>query len=197
MARDRASRPEAKPLRLFVAVDVPEHVRDRVQEAVGPWRERLPRARWVPKQNQHVTMKFLGPTWPRLVGWVTETVEAVARHSEPFDTRMTGLGTFPSTRRARVLWAGLDDSGGRLASLAADLEGTLAKEFTPEKRAFTAHLTVARFDPPVPFDGGEIATADVASEPFAVDRLVVYRSHLRRPAPIYEPIGEFAFGSPR
>jgi 2'-5' RNA ligase len=78
--------------------------------------------------------------------------------------------------------------------LAADLEGTLAKEFTPEKRAFTAHLTVARFDPPVPFDGEEIAAAAVASEPFAVDRLVVYRSHLRRPAPMYEPIGEFAFG---
>ena len=147
MARDRASRPEAKPLRLFVAVDVPEGVRDRVQDAVGPWRERLSRARWVPKQNQHVTLKFLGSTWPRLVGWVTETVEAVARRSEPFETRVTGLGAFPSARRARVLWAGLDDPAGGLASLAADLEGALAKEFEPEKRAFTAHLTVARFDP--------------------------------------------------
>jgi 2'-5' RNA ligase len=195
MARDRASRPEAKPLRLFVAVDVPEPVRERVQAAIGPWRERLPRARWVPKQNQHVTLKFLGSTWPRLVGWVMESVEAVARQSEPLETRVTALGAFPSTRRARVLWAGLDDPGGRLASLAADLEGTLATEFTPEKRAFTAHLTVARFDPPVPFDEEEIAAADVASEPFAVDRLVVYRSHLRRPAPIYEPVGEFALGT--
>lgn len=195
MARDRASRPEAKPLRLFVAVDVPEQVRDRVQEAIAPWRERLPRARWVPKQNQHVTLKFLGSTWPRLVGWVTETVEAVARQSEPFETRATGLGAFPSARRARVLWAGLDDASGRLASLAADLEGTLAKEFAPEKRAFTAHLTVARFDPPVPFDEEEIGAADVASEPFSVDRLVLYRSHLRRPAPIYEPVGEYALGS--
>jgi 2'-5' RNA ligase len=196
MARDRASRPEAKPLRLFVAVDVPEQVRDRVQEAIALWRERLPRARWVPKQNQHVTLKFLGSTWPRLVGWVTETVEAVARQSEPFETRVTGLGAFPSARRARVLWAGLDDPGGRMVALAADLEGALAKEFDPEKRAFTPHLTVARFDPPVPFDDEEVAAADVASEPFAVDQLVLFRSHLRRPAPIYEPIGEFAFGSP-
>jgi len=195
MARDRASRPEAKPLRLFVAVDVPEPVRNRVQAAIGPWRERLPGARWVSKQNQHVTLKFLGSTWPRLLGWVMETVEAVARRSEPFETRVTGLGAFPSTRQARVLWAGLDDPGSCLASLAADLEGTLATEFTPEKRAFTAHLTVARFDPPAPFDEEEIEAADVASEPFAVDRLVVYRSHLRRPAPIYEPVGEFALGS--
>jgi 2'-5' RNA ligase len=194
MARDRASRPEAKPLRLFVAVDVPELVRDRVQDAIGPWRERIPRAKWVPKQNQHVTLKFLGSTWPRLVGWVTETVEAVARQSEPFQTRVTGLGAFPSARRARVLWAGLDDPGGRMAALAADLQGALGKEFEPEKRAFTAHLTVARFDPSVPFDGEEIAATDIASEPFAVDRLVLYRSHLRRPAPIYEPMGEFALG---
>jgi RNA 2',3'-cyclic 3'-phosphodiesterase len=194
MARDRASRPEAKPLRLFVAVDVPDVVRDRVQDAVGPWRDRFPRARWVPKQNQHVTLKFLGRTWPRLVGWVEEAVETVARRNAPFETWVTGLGAFPSPRRARVLWAGLDDPEGGLASLAADLEGALAKEFTPEKRSFTAHLTVARFEPPVPFDGEEIAEADVASEPFAVDRLVMYRSHLRRPAPIYEPIGEFALG---
>ncbi|HEY6678725.1 MAG TPA: RNA 2',3'-cyclic phosphodiesterase [Actinomycetota bacterium] len=195
MARDRASRPEAKPLRLFVAVDVPEPVRDRVQAAIGPWREHLPRARWVPKQNQHITLKFLGSTWPRLVDWVIETVEGVARQSEPFETRVTGLGAFPSTRRARVLWARLDDPDGRLASLAADLEGRLAKEFTPEKRAFSAHLTMARFDPPVSLDEEEIAAADVVSEPFTVDRLVVYRSHLRRPAPIYEPVGEFALGS--
>jgi 2'-5' RNA ligase len=194
MARDRASRPEAKPLRLFVAVDVPEPVRDRVQRAIGPWREHVPPARWVPKQNQHVTLKFLGSTWPRLVEWVIETVEGVARQSEPFETRVTGLGAFPSTRRARVLWAGLDDPGGRLASLAADLEGKLAKEFTPEKRAFSPHLTVARFDPPVSLDEEEIASATVVSEPFAVDRLVVYRSHLRRPAPIYEPVREFALG---
>ena len=93
-----------------------------------------------------------------------------------------------------MLWAGLDDPGGRLAALAADLEGALATEFEPEKRAFTAHLTVARFVPPVQLDGEEIAAADVASEPFAVDRLVLYRSHLRRPAPIYEPMGEFALG---
>ena len=94
-----------------------------------------------------------------------------------------------------MLWARLYDPDGRLASLAADLEGRLAKEFTPEKRAFSAHLTMARFDPPVSLDEEEIAAADVVSEPFTFDRLVVYRSHLRRPAPIYEPVGVFALGS--
>ncbi len=194
MARDRVSRPEAKPLRLFVAVDVPEDVRELVQAAIAPVRERYPLARWVPKENQHVTVKFLGSTWPRLVEWVHESVASVATGIEPFQTRVTGVSAFPSPRKARVLWAGLDDPDGRMAATAAALDEALAKEFKPEKRAFTAHLTVARFDPPVPLDDEALSGAETRSNPFPVDRLVLYRSHLRRPAPIYEPLAEFPLG---
>jgi RNA 2',3'-cyclic 3'-phosphodiesterase len=189
MARDRSSRPEAKPLRLFVAFDVPQSVRDAVGDAVAPWRERYPRAKWVPKQNQHVTLKFLGSTWPRLVEWVHEMVAAAARANEPVRTRVTGLGAFPNEGRARVLWAGLDDAEGRLARIAAALDESVAREFAPEKRGFTPHLTVARFDPAVKLVGlGEV---NPASEPFDIDGIVLYRSHLRRPAPVYEPLARF------
>lgn len=189
MARDRASRPEARPLRLFVAVDVSEDVRAVIADAIASWRERFPRARWVPKENWHVTMKFLGSTWPRLVDWVTASVAEVARSAEPFDSHLEGLGVFQSPRRARVLWAGLADPQGRWRALAEALDTSLSKEFEQEKRPFTPHLTVARFDPPVELDPGE--AADLASEPFPVDRLVLYRSHLTRPAPIYEAIERF------
>lgn len=196
MARDRASRPEARPLRLFVAFDVPAAVRDQAEAASAPWHERYPRAKWVPKQNQHVTLKFLGSTWPRLVEWVKQTVEGVAGASEPFETRVTGLGAFPSPRRARVLWAGLEDPAGRMAAMAGALDEGLAKEFEPEKRAFTAHLTVARFDPPVPL-GDDLAATELGTDAFPIDRLVLYRSHLQRPAPVYEPLHEFPLvGSP-
>ena len=188
MARDRASRPEAKPLRLFAAIEIPEEVRGALAEAVTPVRERFSRARWVPIQNQHVTVKFLGSTWPRLVEWVTETISGVAGRHEPFPTRVEGLGAFPNGRKARVLWAGLDEAGGRLARLAASLDEALAREFASEKRAFAPHLTVARFDPPVGLDPLEVV---FESEPFEIDRIVLFRSHLRRPAPVYESIGTF------
>lgn len=194
MARDRASRPEAKPLRLFAAVEIPEDIRGNLAEAVLPVRERFPKARWVPIQNQHVTVKFLGSTYPRLVEWVTGSISTVAGRHAPFPTRVEGLGTFPSRRKARVLWAGLDDGDGRLERLAAALDGALAREFAPEKRAFTPHLTVARFDPPAPLDPLEVA---FESEPFEIDRIVLFRSHLRRPAPVYEPLGIFPLGSAR
>src|SRR5436309_16108362 len=104
MARDRASRPEAKPLRLFVAADIPEDVRSGLAGAVSPLRERL-RGKWVPPENWHVALKFLGSTWPRLVDWVTETVEAVAAQHEPFDSLLEGVRAFPRRRRGRALRA--------------------------------------------------------------------------------------------
>jgi RNA 2',3'-cyclic 3'-phosphodiesterase len=192
MARDRASRPEAKPLRLFVALDVPRAVRDAAEASVAPWRERFPRAKWVPNQNQHVTLKFLGSTWPRLVPWVHGTVAAVAQAHASVSTRVLGLGAFPTARRARVLWVGLDDTARGLARIAAGLDEGLSREFAPEKRGFTPHLTVARFDPPVELEGLE--DAELFSEAFEIDRIVLYRSHLRRPAPVYEELESFSLG---
>ncbi len=193
MARDRASRPEARPLRLFVAIDLPQEIRALVERGVGPVRERYPTGRWVPTQNQHVTMKFLGTTWPRLLEPVTRAVGEVAATHRPFETRVAELGAFPSARRARVLWVALEDPRGRLTRIAAGLDEALAKDFAPEKRAFTPHLTVARFEPPVRLED-QIEELGVESRPFPVEWLVLYRSHLRRPAPIYEPLSTFPLG---
>ena len=176
---------EQRPYRLFVAIDVPEDVRDLVDHAVEPIRARFPRARWVPAENQHVTAKFLGPTHPDRVAWVIERLELVAGRHAPFATNAARLGAFPSPRRARVLWVGLADPDGRSADIAADLEGSLAPEFAPESRAFAPHVTVARFDPAVPLE--DVSSLGVESRAFDVDRLTLYRSHLGRPAPRYEP----------
>lgn len=194
MGRDRRSREEGRPLRLFVAADVPDSVRDQLASLVSPWKERLPHGRWVPPENWHVTLKFLGAVWPRLHEWVIEVIERAASEHGPFQSSLAGLGAFPTPRRARVLWAGLEDEGGGFARLAGSLDRGLATEFEPEGRPFTPHLTVARFDPPTPLPEAALAT-DIRSDPFPVDRVVLYRSHLRRPAPRYEPLREFPLGA--
>jgi 2'-5' RNA ligase len=190
MARDRAARPEAKPLRLFVAIEIPEPVKAAVEEAFRPWREAFPRARWVPRENWHVTLKFLGRTWPRLREWVPERIEAAARGLDPFPTRFTGVGSFPSRARGRVLWAGLEDDAGRLAVLAGAIDAALLDEFAVEARPFHPHLTVARSDPPVSLPPAYLETA-LVTEAWEVAHLVLFRSHLQRPAPRYEPLGRF------
>ena len=190
MAPARTDRPAR--LRLFVAIDVPSEVRARVDEAVTPWRERFPSGRWVPVDNWHVTLTFLGSTAPDLVGWISSTLTRVAGGTPAFGSRVDGLGAFRSVTRARVLWAGLHDDDGAMARLAGDLGTALEREFTPERRALTPHLTVARFDPPVEL-GEELGRVVVRSEPFEVDRITLYRSYLRRPWPVYEPVAVFPF----
>ena len=189
MGRDRAARPEAKPERLFVAVEIPDVVKAAVDEAFRPWREAFPKARWVPLENWHVTVKFLGRTWPRLRDWVPARLAQTASASAPFAASLAGVGSLPARRRGRVLWAGLEDGGG-LGELAARVEDARAEEFPPETRPFHAHLTVARSDPPLELPEGYAAT-ELRTEPWEVDELVLFRSHVRRPAPVYEPIGRF------
>jgi 2'-5' RNA ligase len=92
-----------------------------------------------------------------------------------------------------VLWVGLEDPGDALAKVAASLDEALAKDFPPEKRGFTPHLTVARFDPPVAL-GEEVGGPAPGGRPFRIEDLVLYESHLRRPAPVYEPIARFPLG---
>jgi RNA 2',3'-cyclic 3'-phosphodiesterase len=193
VARDRAARPEARSLRLFVAIELPPEAVRAIGTAIAPWRTSFAKARWVPPENWHVTVKFLGQTWPRLRSWVGERVGEAAASCSAFDTSLEGVGTFPSPKRARVVWVGFDDRTGRMAEVAHALDAALAREFRPETRAFTPHLTVARSDPPLDVPA---TFAETALEPvvFRVDRIVLFHSHLRRPAPVYEPVETFALG---
>lgn len=197
MARDRRARPQAESLRLFVAVDMPEEVKGALEEAIHPWRKRLGAGRWVVRDNWHVTLKFLGQTWPRLLPMVEAACREVAAAAAPFQVELSGLGVFPGPGRARVLWAGLDDRDGPLTGLAAGLDAGLAEEFPPEKRAFTPHLTVARFNPPIQMrEHAEALAATAIDAPeFVVDRLVLYRSHLSPRGARYEALEEFPLGS--
>jgi len=192
MAQDRAARPEAKPLRLFVGIEIPEDVKDTVEEAFSAWRGEFPMARWVPRANLHVTLKFLGRTWPRLADWVPEQVEAAAADVSRFGARLSGVGSFPSAKRGRALWAGFEEADF-VADLAAEIEGALVEEFPAEKRAFHPHLTVARSDPPVKLPAVYTSTK-LESDEWVVDHVVLFRSHLRRPAPAYEPLARFPLG---
>ena len=188
MAGDRAA-PDARPLRLFVALEIPESVKDAVEAAFDPWRAAFPKARWVPRENLHVTLKFLGRAWPRLTDWVPERVEAAAAEVSLFTARLRGVGSFPSVKRGRALWAGFDDTDP-IGTLAGAIEEALDDEFPAEKRPFHPHLTVARSDPPLKLPAAYSGT-ELESDEWSVDHVVLFRSHLGRPAPRYEPLAHF------
>ena len=197
MGRDRASRPEARPLRLFVAIDIPESVRSGLARDVEPLRELVPGARWTRPEAWHVTLRFLGNTWPRLTQKVRAAVGAEAAGTDPFETALTRLGAFPGDSRARVLWVGLSDEGERFRRIAKSLDDLLEPEWAPEKRPFTPHLTLARLNPPQNLRRSppEVLGRAVASSPFPVGRLVLYRSHLSPRGARYEALERFSLGS--
>jgi 2'-5' RNA ligase len=182
LGSDRPARTEAKSLRLFVAVDVPRLNERHIDETLEPWRERLPDGRWVEPEKWHVTLKFLGSTPSAVLPKVKEAVRATAASVEPFELHLGHLGVFPGPRRARVVWVGLDDPADGLSRLAAGLEERLREDFPTERRGFNAHLTVARFRRPALVDDPEELTGTrVPGEPFVVDHVVLYRSHLLGP----------------
>jgi len=72
------------------------------------------------------------------------------------------------------------------------MDHALASMFAPESRAFAPHITLARSDPPLRLDDPVGALAPIR---FAVTEITVFRSSLRRPAPLYEPLGTYALRS--
>ena len=96
-----------------------------------------------------------------------------------------------------MLWAGFDEAeAGPWTELSTSIEGGLIDEFNAEARPFHPHLTVARSDPPVTLPPG-FAETPLLSVEWEVDHVVLFRSHLRRPAPRYEPLARFPLGAGR
>ena len=139
-------------MRLFVALEIPDAVRDNLAAMMNELRElserlRDRRPRWVRPENLHVTLKFIGETPPAKLEGIRGALASV-RSNAPVELRFCRLGFFPNEKHPRVLWVG-DDTPGNLPALAANIEHVLeAQGIAREQREFTSHLTLARFEPP-------------------------------------------------
>ncbi|MFY9585932.1 MAG: RNA 2',3'-cyclic phosphodiesterase [Actinomycetota bacterium] len=181
-------------MRLFVGIDMPAAVKDEIAGLIERLRVTgVPDAKWVPRDNLHVTLSFLGEV--REEGEIGPTLaDAVASVRGPIPTAFDRSGAFPLARRARVLWVGLEDGEGRLVALANAVATALEPlGFPPEKRAWTPHLSLARFR--VPANVSALVTEPVPALPFEVREATLFRSRMSRPAPVYEPLRRFPLGA--
>ena len=133
-------------MRLFVALEIPSTVRGNLADLLKTLRAVSPQTRWVRPENLHVTLKFIGE-----VPEARLTAIRMALSQVHFDQSVTldfrGLGFFPSEKHPRVLWAGIEASPN-LKTLVAEIETIMEKVGIPrEKRPFSPHLTLARFEP--------------------------------------------------
>jgi len=129
-------------MRLFVAIDLDNGIRDRVAEFASGLRRAAPDVRWTLPQSWHITLKFIGEVAPDRLSKIKEQLEKI--NSGPTDTRVRGTGFFPTARSARVFWAGVQGDSA-LAALAEAVDRSLGSIGIPfEERPFTPHLTLAR-----------------------------------------------------
>jgi len=172
--------------RLFVAIRPPEEIRDLLIDAMDD----SPALRWVGDEQLHLTLRFIGeverPT-------ANDIVAALSRlRSARFDLRVNGVGKFEQ-RNGGALWAAVEPKQPVIA-LAAKVERAVQLAgLDPERRAFTPHITLARWNRSnaEAVDAFLRRNGDLHSESFAVDRFILFESKLSRHGPHYEEVAAF------
>lgn len=176
-------------MRAFIAIELPPEVKTELTKRQHGLKRAGLNARWVRAENIHLTLKFLGEIDPEAVAAASTAMKAAGESHRPFTLAASGVGVFPSIRKARVLWAGLSEGVPELIDLQQDLDVALAADgFEREQRPFRGHLTMARFRKSVHPAKLETALREAAGELFGqwtVEELVLFRSELTPAGPIY------------
>ena len=186
-------------MRLFVAAEPSAAVRQAAARIGSALQDTTAaalssaRVRWIPAINLHLTVWFLGEVAePR----ASEVLEALSPQLDlkSFRLALGGLGAFPPSGSPRVLWLGVRDGIDALTRANALVGARLAPlGFEPERRRFSAHLTLARINTPLPQSSRrslrealERQSAEAGS--CTVDGLTVFRSHTAPTGAVYEPV---------
>lgn len=129
-------------MRLFLALDIDDAIRERIARFVEGVRNFAPDARWVHAESLHVTLKFIGEQPESALLALKQTLSQVGVPA--CEIRFQGYGFFPTPKSARVFWIGMQ-AGPELATLAAAIDDKMPALGIPkEDRAFSPHLTLAR-----------------------------------------------------
>lgn len=131
-------------MRTFVALNLPRAGREHLHEGLAAVRGRDLPLRWLPADNLHLTLKFLGDIEGSEVQRLEETLRRVAARHRPLRLQVGGLGAFPSLRRTSVLWIGVAPDPALLA-LQRETELELSRlGYVRELKPYRPHITVAR-----------------------------------------------------
>jgi 2'-5' RNA ligase len=135
-------------VRTFVALELSEGLREGILDLIEAMRREGLRASWSRASTLHLTLKFLGDVDEDRLPEVVSAVERAAAKTVPFSFATRRLGAFPSSRRPRVLWVGVD-GGDELFRLQGAIEDELsALGFPRERRRFHPHITLGRLREP-------------------------------------------------
>ncbi|MEM3030764.1 MAG: RNA 2',3'-cyclic phosphodiesterase [Candidatus Micrarchaeia archaeon] len=168
-------------MRLFIAVELSDEILSVLSQAQAS----LPREGlvFVKKENQHLTLKFLGEVGEDRLPTLKAALDGCRR--APFQVTVKGVGVFPSEKFVRVVWAGVHST--ELAALAACIDNALAPlGFPREERPFSGHITLARVKAKTDVSRFLARFRDFDFGSCRIDRFVLKRSTLTPRGPIYD-----------
>lgn len=182
-------------IRSFIAIDLNAQVQNQLGEIIQQLKPATGNiVRWVPENNIHVTLKFLGDTSPTNLEILKKIITGEASRVKAFDLNVDGLGAFPSIRRPRIIWVGVTAPPNLLAlQHSIDIE-TQRLGYTPEERPFSPHLTLGRLAHNATPDeirqvGDALAARKITvSSVVQVKTVVLFRSDLQPGGAVYTPI---------
>ncbi|MER3397706.1 MAG: RNA 2',3'-cyclic phosphodiesterase [Chloroflexota bacterium] len=181
-------------MRLFVAIDLTAELKAALAELQNSLRRLWLGApiRWVDPAGIHLTLKFLGEVGADRLEAIFAALERGTAGVEPFELKIGGLGFFPSGRRTRVIWVGVNEATGRLAKLQRQVEAGLEPlGFAPENREFVPHLTLGRLKTPTSLLPPDASLADRPLGRMPVREVVLMESRLSPTGATYRPVRVF------
>jgi RNA 2',3'-cyclic 3'-phosphodiesterase len=178
-------------MRLFVGLPIPDALRAQLAGLAGG----IPGAKWVPPENYHLTLRFIGELEPWRAQEVDEALAAI-RGAKPFELLLRGVGTFEKGGRIHALWLGAERSEG-LLHLRRKVETALQRSgLEPERRSFAPHVTLARTERAAPEKLIAFVQAHnlFRAPPVTVESFTLYSSRLGKEQAVYAAEAEYELG---
>lgn len=183
----------AEKIRLFIAIDLPESLRDAIRAIQTDIRGSGFKAKWTAPENMHLTLKFLGNADAYYIDKINQAIQTTVQEMTPFQLSGRRLGVFPNPRRPRVIWIGLQGDIGTLLGLQKQVEAQMALlGFPKEKRTFTGHLTIGRIKGKASLrqvDRMLTQYETLETDVFRVNEIILFKSQLKPSGPIYTRLG--------
>jgi RNA 2',3'-cyclic 3'-phosphodiesterase len=180
-------------IRTFIAAPLPDSLKQDVDKLIVIFKPLASGISWVRAANLHFTLRFLGDIDSSTIADLKQTLQTQIGSLSKFNLNLSGLGCFPNLNRPRVVWVAAGGDIDNMKGLASRVEDACRQRgYGPADKPFAPHLTIGRVKFPSGLDKliECLKTTRFETDPFAVDKVIVYKSELTPRGPIYTSVGE-------
>ena len=183
-------------IRTFVALELSQPLKEGILALTRQIAKRGVRASWAKPGTMHLTLKFLGDVEEERIPDVTRAVGASAARVTPFAFETGGLGAFPTSRRPRVLWVGVNPAPGLFALQEAVDDELALLGFPEEEDRYRPHVTLGRLRDPRGAEGLPELLAELSAPAVTVEvkEVLVMKSTLAAGGAVHERLAAIPLG---